>query len=54
MKCQLPDAEQKVKNLFLNWLKKKDTEDEVKIDQDLRDIVYFHGDCIFYILYNKT
>ncbi|XP_075974055.1 glutamyl aminopeptidase-like isoform X2 [Anticarsia gemmatalis] len=43
VRCQLPDAEERVKSLFLNWLKKKDTPEEVNVHQDLRDIVYFYG-----------
>nr|ASU92548.1 glutamine aminopeptidase-like protein 9 [Achaea janata] len=43
VRVELPDAEERVKSLFLSWLQKKDTPEEITIHQDLRDMVYFYG-----------
>ncbi|XP_004925570.1 glutamyl aminopeptidase-like isoform X1 [Bombyx mori] len=40
---QLPDAEDKVRNLFLSWLNGHGTPDAVVIEPDLRDFVYYYG-----------
>lgn len=42
-RCRLPDAEERIKTMFMNWLQKKGNKDEFNIHQDLRDIVYFYG-----------
>ncbi|CAH0714298.1 unnamed protein product, partial [Brenthis ino] len=39
-KYQLPDAEKKVRNIFLSWLNSPDKTD---IEPDLRDVIYYHG-----------
>ncbi|CAG9785493.1 unnamed protein product [Diatraea saccharalis] len=42
-RCQLPDAEAKVRNMFLTWLNSHDTDNIVTIETDLRDLVYYYG-----------
>ncbi|CAH2108175.1 unnamed protein product [Euphydryas editha] len=39
-KYQLPDAEEKVRNIFLKWL---NLPKEVTIEPDLRDFIYYYG-----------
>ncbi|XP_050673816.1 aminopeptidase A-like isoform X3 [Leptidea sinapis] len=39
----LPDANQKVRQLFLGWLNTHNSSDAANIEPDLRDFVYFYG-----------
>ncbi|XP_026732287.1 glutamyl aminopeptidase-like isoform X1 [Trichoplusia ni] len=43
VRYQLPDAEERVKKMFLNWLHKHGELDHKPIQQDLRELVYFYG-----------
>lgn len=40
---ELPDAKEKVRNLFLKWITNYGTSDHVVIEPDLRDLVYYNG-----------
>ncbi|CAG4971610.1 unnamed protein product [Parnassius apollo] len=40
---RLPDAEEKVRSLFLSWLNGHGTSESVLIEPDLRDFVYYYG-----------
>ncbi|XP_068632902.1 aminopeptidase A-like isoform X2 [Battus philenor] len=40
---RLPDAEAKVRSLFLNWLNAHGSSEAIVIEPDLRDIVYYFG-----------
>ncbi|XP_052756052.1 glutamyl aminopeptidase-like isoform X2 [Galleria mellonella] len=40
---QLPDAEEKVRDMFLKWLNNYGTPSVIEIEPDLRNIVYYHG-----------
>ncbi|CAH0407055.1 unnamed protein product [Chilo suppressalis] len=42
-RCQLPDAQAKVRTMFLNWLNSHGTENVLTIETDLRDFVYYYG-----------
>ncbi|KAJ8721560.1 hypothetical protein PYW07_002335 [Mythimna separata] len=43
VRYQLPDAEERVKTMFQLWLNRHGKTDSTPIQQDLRDLVYFHG-----------
>ncbi|KAM3964208.1 glutamyl aminopeptidase [Aphomia sociella] len=41
--CQLPEAEEKVRGLFLNWLNNHGSRSAIDIEPDLRNIIYYYG-----------
>ncbi|XP_072938562.1 aminopeptidase A-like isoform X2 [Epargyreus clarus] len=40
---ELPEAKEKVRGLFLQWLNARNAGEDFKIEPDLRDFVYYHG-----------
>ncbi|XP_028172981.1 glutamyl aminopeptidase-like isoform X2 [Ostrinia furnacalis] len=42
-RCRLPEAEDKVRALFLDWLNNHGTDKASTIEPDLRDFVYYYG-----------
>ncbi|XP_059047382.1 glutamyl aminopeptidase-like [Achroia grisella] len=42
-KCQLPEAEAKVRDLFLKWLNNHGTASAIEIETDLRNMIYYEG-----------
>ncbi|KAJ2949885.1 hypothetical protein O0L34_g11205 [Tuta absoluta] len=42
-RSRLPDAQKKVRTLFLNWLNNHGTSAQVELEPDIRELVYNHG-----------